>query len=138
MTENENNYRVMIEMLNQHLAAINNRKRTNYTQYKMPANVWGDFVDTYIGPDVKFEMANSYSTDDGAMFGIYENEKLASAVRGHTNEREGALILRKKSKGKIYVNLSLSILKYTFYILSILSSLAFMGTVVLFFSKNGR
>lgn len=91
----------MIEMLNQHLAVINKKKTTNYTQYKMPANVWGKFVDKYNGPDVKFEMANTYSTDEGIMFGIYENEKLASVVRGHTNEMEGALILRKRSKKNI-------------------------------------
>ncbi|MGC6589104.1 hypothetical protein ACPV3A_29685 [Paenibacillus sp. Dod16] len=136
MTQNEDRFRDMIELLNQTLDLTNKRKGTNYTQYKMPADVWGKFVDKYNGPDVIFAMANTYSTNEGVMFGIYENEKLASVARGSTYKPSGSHILRKKSKKKIFAEGTIKILKLTSFILSILSILIFIGTVFAYFLND--
>lgn len=96
----------------------------------------GKFVDKYNGPDVNFKMANTFSTDEGTMFGIYENEKLASVVRGHANEMEGAFILTKRSKRKAFAERFLGIFKCSVFILSILCVCVFLGTVTRFFSND--
>ncbi|NEZ44370.1 hypothetical protein [Paenibacillus alvei] len=81
-----NNTKEMINLLIVFLDEYNMKKGIKYTQYKMPSHVWGKFTKKYNGPDSNFYMCNSYSKEAGVMFGIYENEELASIARGHKND----------------------------------------------------